>query len=133
MPHVPFRIDSSAYTPPSCFLFCVSKPSLSHRHGCGPPPPLARGAEGNRRLPHLPLPDAFARGRRAAGWFNEPPWQSHDPGVLPWAQLPLQVVGSVPPGRAQHCLLDRGTEDLGGQRAKMLISKPLIVCLFFFD
>lgn len=107
---------------PSLYI-SLPQPLLSHRHGCSPSPPLARGAEGNRRLPHLPLPDASAWGRCAAGRFNEPPRQSHDVGLLPWTQLSLQVLGFVPPGRAQHCLLDGGTEDLGGRWDKAFNSK----------
>lgn len=108
------------------FLTCVyvqwpvsairSDPALlprPHRHGRRPPPPLAWSAKGDRRLPHLPLPDASARGRGAAGRLHEPPRQSHDAGLLPRAQLPIQVLGFVPPGGAQHRLLDRGAEDLG--------------------
>lgn len=88
---------------------------LSFRHGCCPPPALAGRAEGGRRLPHLPLPDAPPRGRRAAGGLHESPWQPHDPGLLPWTQLPVQVLGPVPPGGAQHRLLDRGTENPRGR------------------
>lgn len=80
--------------------------ALSPRHGCSPPSSLAWGSEGDRWVPHLPLPDASPRGRRATGWLHESPWQPHDPGLLPWAQLPLQVLGLIPPGGAQHSFFD---------------------------
>ena len=114
MARVEVRIDLSACNQPLL--------SLCYRHGCSPSPPLARGAEGHCWLSHFPLPDASARGCRSAGRFNEPPWQSHDAGLLPWAQLPLQVVGIIPPGRAEHRLLDRGAEDLGGRWDTTFIS-----------
>ena len=36
--------------------WCFTPTAL--RSGCRPSPPLARGPEGDRRLPHIPLPDA---------------------------------------------------------------------------
>lgn len=52
--------------------------------GCSPSPPLARSSEGGIWVPHLPVPDATARGWDAVWRIHEPAWEPYDPGLFSW-------------------------------------------------